>query len=112
MATTNWILARSEKFCQSHIRLLIDAKYKSRIGLRRTRVIESDLCEALAFLEATKTNRIVLAYPRPADAFGEQSLGDVAEVERLHVAEREVIGVEVSLCASPEPSSMKRRRQF
>jgi hypothetical protein len=89
------------------VRLLIDAKYKSRVGPKKTRVVESDLYESLAFLEATGIRRIVLAYPRPFDPV-EVPLGAATEVERLQVSGREVIAMEIQVSGISRSGGFRR----
>jgi hypothetical protein len=78
---------------------VIDAKYKGRIlpdGKEKLNIEAGDLYEALAFLQATGTDRAVLLYPIPSGmASSVPSLGAAAEFERLLVGTKEIIGVAV-----------------
>ncbi len=90
---------------------LVDAKYKSRTGEQRTRIVESDLYEALAFLTATRTQRIVLAYPRPAKGKRDLELGSVRESERVEVNEKVVLAAEVEVRGISEVGGFRRFSQ-
>jgi len=78
--------------------LLVDAKYKGRVERGRTRMAEADIYEAMAFLEATGAERIVLAYPRiPRAGDGVPTTGACTEFERVVIGRRTIIGVELEV---------------
>lgn len=70
------------------VRLLLDAKYKTRTG-RKPSVASTDLYEALAFMRASGTDRMILLYPAvEADTVlgkGQCSLFDSVFVDDLRI---------------------------
>lgn len=76
--------------------VLIDAKYKARTDVPRTRIGESDIYEALAFASAAGATTVILVYPAaavvPADT---AALGSCREFERITVSDVSVIGIAV-----------------
>lgn len=77
----------------ANVSFLVDAKYKGHIEDGRTRISESDLYEALAFMSATSCTKIVLAYPSLSTAF--LSLGETRAFELIKVDKFQIIGVHV-----------------
>lgn len=77
----------------ANVSFLVDAKYKGHIEDGRTRISESDLYEALAFMSATNCTKIVLAYPSLSTA--SLSLGETRAFEQINVDKFKIIGVEV-----------------
>lgn len=75
------------------VSFLIDAKYKGHIEDGRTRISESDLYEALAFLSTTDCTTIILAYPSLSTT--SLSLGETRSFEQITVDKFNIIGVEV-----------------
>lgn len=78
--------------------LVIDAKYKGRADRGRTAVSETDLYEALAFLEAVGGSHAVLLYPaipKPSDP--PPPTGTTHTFERIEVGSRIVLGAEVEV---------------
>ena len=83
---------------QDGSRFVVDAKYKGRVQPNGREVLSiepADLYEALAFLQATATNKAVLLYPLPTAA-GTQPPGTTAEFERASVGNHEIVGVSVN----------------
>ena len=73
---------------------LIDAKYKGRGDDSSMQIAESDVYEALAFMEATKTKLTFLAYPAPRDLGG---LGNIGVFANVTVGNRKIVAVEVQV---------------
>lgn len=88
----------------------VDAKYKGRVlpnGREVLSIEPADLYEALAFLQATATNKAVLLYPLPT-ASGTPTAGTTAEFERATVGDYEVVGVTVNANGISETGGLRR----
>jgi hypothetical protein len=76
--------------------LLADAKYKVRTTRGRPRILEPDVYEALAFMQASACDRIVLLYPRkPTEDGAPGTPGTCFPFDRIVVDGRTIHGVEV-----------------
>ncbi len=74
-------------------RVILDAKYKGRYGLRPT-IPSADLYESLAFLKATGTKRVILLYPWTLQSSVEPGTAKVFETTKVDSVE--VVGVSVA----------------
>jgi hypothetical protein len=90
-------------------KLLVDAKYKTRVDSVRPRIAESDVYEAIGFMKATNTSRIVLSYPKVPQP-GETLLepGVSVDFERIDVAGLEIVGIEVEIRGISGPLGFQR----
>lgn len=77
--------------------LVIDAKYKGRVGEDRNRISEADLYEALAFASAMKARRVVLLYPLVARGRAPTATGTTTVFETVGVNDVSIIGMEVEV---------------
>lgn len=77
--------------------LLIDAKYKGRVGDVRNRISESDLYEALAFATAAKQTRVLLLYPHTPKNDSVPLTGTTTIFETIAVGDVRVIGAEIEV---------------
>jgi 5-methylcytosine-specific restriction endonuclease McrBC regulatory subunit McrC len=78
--------------------VVVDAKYKGRVGESRAGISEGDLYESLAFARATNLSRVLLVYPRVADGPNlATAVGSTTEFERINVGSVSVIGVETEV---------------
>ena len=78
---------------------LADAKYKGRIGEPVRQISAADLYEALAFLDASGSNRILLFYPQEAEdpRSMQFSTGDCREFDRVTTEADQFIGIKVEV---------------
>lgn len=74
--------------------LVVDSKYKTRIDGRKSRIVESDVYESLAFMKATNCSSTVLLYPMRG-GLSERRTGSISVFEEVKVGSTRVIGVEV-----------------
>ena len=69
--------------------LLVDAKYKTRVGQARGLIVPADVYEGLAFLRASGARRLALVYPGPPDqaapAVGRTQLFETVTVEDMEI---------------------------
>lgn len=70
-------------------RMLVDAKYKTRAGQERGRVLAADVYEGLAFLRASGSKRLALVYPGPAQGT-RQRVGTTERFETISVDDMEI----------------------
>jgi 5-methylcytosine-specific restriction enzyme subunit McrC len=75
--------------------LLVDAKYKTRVESGRSRIAQSDLMEAAAFMSACEADVIVLLYPRSASAEALPCGGAEVFDSVTVVPGRRILGIEV-----------------
>ena len=88
---------------------LVDAKYKTRLDRKSQRISQGDLMEAAAFMAACETERIVLLYPRSANAGPPQPCGTASVFDRAQPRARTtVLGVEVEVRGFSARSAHRR----
>jgi hypothetical protein len=88
--------------------LLIDAKYKGRVGDVRNRISEADLYEAMAFAAAAKQRHVVLLYPAVARGVLPPETGKTTVFERITVGNVLVFGMEVEVRGISRVGALKR----
>lgn len=77
--------------------LIVDAKYKGRVGEVKNQISEDDLYECLAFASATKKRQIVLLYPAVARDVGDPETGRTVIFERVVIGDVIVLGMEIEV---------------
>ncbi len=88
---------------------VIDAKYKTRVspeGKEQLDIDASDVYEALAFMRASQTNKIILIYPSPASPGATPVVGATADFERVVIGPQEIIGMSIN------PRTIARKSGF
>ncbi len=90
-----WVIP--DLWLKGHGGLVVDAKYKGRIGDPKARIVEVDLYEALAFAEATKTRQVLLIYPAVARCDGIPETGTSTVFERVTVGPVSITGMEIEI---------------
>lgn len=78
---------------------LIDAKYKTRVsadGREQLDIDAPDVYEALAFMRASQTKKIILIYPSPPSGGTTRTVGATADFERVAIGEQEIIGMSIN----------------
>lgn len=88
--------------------LLVDAKYKGRVGEAANRISDSDLYEALAFATATSASQVILLYPAVARTAVPAVVGTATMFERVEVRHVVVIGMEVEVRGISRAGAMLR----
>ncbi|GIK51473.1 MAG: hypothetical protein BroJett014_04460 [Planctomycetota bacterium] len=88
--------------------VLIDSKYKGRIGESKNRVSEADLYEALAFASASKRKRVILLYPAVARTPSPQPVGTTTIFERIVVGDTAVFAGEVEVRGISKAGGLRR----
>lgn len=86
--------------------VVLDAKYKGRVGARKQGVDAPDVYEALAFMRAAGVDRAVLVYPRVPDGTLRQP-GFAAEMERIKVSGTTIVAIEVTVSGIARPQGLK-----
>jgi 5-methylcytosine-specific restriction enzyme subunit McrC len=86
--------------------VVLDAKYKGRVGARKQGVDAPDVYEALAFMRAAGVDRAVLVYPRVPDGTPRQP-GAAAEMERIKVSGTTIVAIEVTVSGIARPQGLK-----
>lgn len=76
--------------------VIVDAKYKSRIGKSSIRIAEADLYEALAFARGVGCSKVALFYPALAQP-ERDVVGGYAVFERIVVGGVHVFGVQIEV---------------
>lgn len=72
--------------------MLVDAKYKTRVGEWGKKVSSADVYEGLAFLRASGAKRLALLYPRPAgETDVEPTPGQATLFERIELDGLEIL---------------------
>lgn len=87
--------------------LIVDAKYKGRIGELKNRISEADLYESLAFASAMKVGRVVLLYPAVARATA-LPVGTITTFERVAIGPVVVLGMEVEVRGISRVGALRR----
>ena len=75
---------------------VVDAKYKTRMlpdGKEHLDIQAADVYEALAFMRAAETDKIVLIYPAPFAKVSASSVGATAVFERVTVGSQQITGL-------------------
>ena len=88
--------------------VVLDAKYKGRIGARKQGVDAADVYEALAFARAVGVGKAVLAYPRVPQGPVRPPPGAATEMERINVAEVTIVALEVAVSGIARPHGLKQ----
>ena len=88
--------------------LIVDAKYKGRVGELKNRISEADLYEALAFASATKIGQVVLLYPAVARGAAPPPVGTTTTFERVTVGAVVVLGMEVEVRGISRVGALRR----
>lgn len=86
---------------------LLDAKYKGHIERGTLRIAEADIYESLAFLKASKCDRIALAYPALPIA-GLNTLGACSVFERIEIDGVLIVGVQVEVRGISQAGGLKK----
>jgi len=79
-------------------RLLVDAKYKGRVGDESLAISSADVYEGLAFMRASQAKKLVLLYPRrhrAPDDGPPPLVGTTAKFETVEVGDLQIVGMEV-----------------
>jgi 5-methylcytosine-specific restriction endonuclease McrBC regulatory subunit McrC len=87
--------------------VVLDAKYKGRIGARKQGVDAADVYEALAFMRAVGVDKAILVYPRVPD-HTQRPPGAVGELERIKVSSTTIVAIEVAVSGIARPQGIKR----
>lgn len=66
-------------------RILVDAKYKTRLGRDRGRITAEDVYEGLSFMRAAECNELALLYPAPIVQSVPDSVGTTSRFEKVTV---------------------------
>ena len=86
--------------------VVLDAKYKGRVGSRKQGIDAADIYEALAFTRAAGVDRAVLVYPRvPDDTL--RSPGFTTEIERIKVSGTTILAIDVTVSGIARPNGLK-----
>jgi 5-methylcytosine-specific restriction endonuclease McrBC regulatory subunit McrC len=73
--------------------LLLDAKYKTRFD-RKEFVTNADIYEALAFMNASKCDKMILLYPDPTP---DGPLGNVRVFEQIEIEDKHITAVTIQI---------------
>jgi hypothetical protein len=88
-------------------RFLVDAKYKTRSGQERGRVVPADVYEGLAFLRASGATELALVYPAPPTA-GEPQLGRTERFETITVDDMTIIAISAEVRGISSTNGFRR----
>lgn len=95
---------QQESEVQDAIDYLIDAKYKGRGDGSRLTIADSDVYEALAFMEAAKVNLVFLIYPSSRTLNG---LGTIDTFTQVTIGSRRIVGVTVQMEGVSRPFGLR-----
>ena len=84
--------------------LLLDAKYKTRFD-RKEFVTNADVYESLAFMNASKCNKMILLYPETHQV-GE--IGSIREFEKIEVEDKSIKAVAIQIRGISDSSGFVR----
>lgn len=76
-------------------RVLVDAKYKTRVGQELGRVVPEDVYEGLAFMRAGPCSKLALVYPAPPDDLVPASVGTAQLFEKITIEDMAIYALHV-----------------